>query len=142
MNLFQFMDEHFRLTFGLTAIVLIAILILLFLVVTRASIEKDGFKYKFLGFKNPFKKEDLKSLVNTVCLTTFSYNELKRIRPENIDYIVKIKKWEESYSYVVVIKTGYTSDNARLVTAGDMNILSGEKGEFRDEIDKKIINPF
>lgn len=78
-------------------------------------------------------------------LVIISYEEIKQINVEkDIKYIVKIKPYEEGYCYVVIFNPSYcdvTSDNARLLSAGDMLMLAGEHGEYREILDSKIVVP-
>lgn len=78
-------------------------------------------------------------------LTVISYEEIKQINVEkDIKYIIKIKKYEEGYSYVVVFNPNYcdvSCDNARLVDASQMLILAGEHGEYREILESKIYTP-
>lgn len=78
-------------------------------------------------------------------LRCFSLDEVKQINVEkDIKYIIKIKPQEEAYCYVVVLNPSYCdvdSDNARLVNASDMKILSGEHGEYSELLNSKIIIP-
>lgn len=88
---------------------------------------------------NKFSKETVKPL------TVISYEEIKQINVKrDIKYIIKIKKYEEGYSYVIVFSPSYCDvrcDNARLVSASDMLMLAGEHGEYREILDSKIYIP-
>lgn len=78
-------------------------------------------------------------------LTLVSLEGLKQINVEkDIKYIVKLKHHEEGYCYAIVFNPNYcdvTSDNTRLVGARDMLLLAGEHGEYREQLDAKIIVP-
>lgn len=78
-------------------------------------------------------------------LLCFSLDEIKQINVEkDIKYIVKIKPHNEGYCYVVVLNPSYCDvdcDNARLVRASGMKILSGEHGEYSELLNSKTIIP-